>query len=96
MKVRVRFFGFLRELVGKEEIDLDLGSHKDSVVVRDVVEALGKVVGADFPQKIFDLWKQHSSLPILVNGVNIRLFREFDTAVKDGDEIAIFPPGAGG
>ena len=96
MKVRVRFFGTLRELAGKKEIDLDLESHKDPIVVRDVVEALGKVVGEDFSQKIFDLWKQYSSLLILVNGVNIRLLKEFDTAVKDGDEIAIFPPGAGG
>lgn len=96
MKVKVKFFGSLREFAKRKEIVLDIERHKSLVVIRDIVENLSEAINKELPQKIFDLWMRNSSLLILLNGINIRHLKEFDTPVKDGDEVAIFPPGAGG
>jgi len=96
LRVKVRLFGSFREMAGKGEIEIPLSGYKDPITVRDVIEALGREVGEEISRKILDSWRQFSSLLILVNGRNIRFMQKLDTAVKDGDEVAIFPPGAGG
>ena len=37
-----------------------------------------------------------SNAIVLVNGRNVHHLQGLDTAVKDSDEIALFPPGGGG
>ncbi|MCR8433343.1 MAG: MoaD family protein [Candidatus Korarchaeota archaeon] len=95
MRVRVRFFGILREFVGSKEVDLKLNL-SDPITVRDVINALQGALGKNVSEKLVSLWNEYSSLLILVNGINIRFSKGLDTLVNDGDEISIFPPGGGG
>ncbi|MHA1615909.1 MAG: ubiquitin-like small modifier protein 1 [Candidatus Njordarchaeales archaeon] len=94
MKIKIKLFALFRELAGRKEVELDFND--DSVTVRDVIKALGDRVNKELAELIMEKYQQLSSLLILVNGRNIRLLKGLETTLKDGDEVAIFPPGAGG
>jgi len=87
MKVRVRFFHNLEpSRSGKVEVEL-----KDGSTVKDLLEKLIEMYGGAFERGI---WGQDRKLfiAIMVNGVSTRP----GTGLREGDEIAIVPPVAGG
>jgi len=94
MKVRVRLFAVFREIAGTANVILEFNN--ENITVRDVIEKLKDSLNEKLYDMIMSTWERHSSILILVNGHNIRLKEGLDTKIKDGDEIAIFPPGAGG
>lgn len=81
MKIKIRFFASHREIVGKNEIELEI---KIDTKVGDVVEKIKN----QFPE----LKKQESTTIIVLNH-NIA---KMDTVIKEGDIIALFPPVSGG
>lgn len=89
MKVNVRVFGELATVLGRQHImELDEGSTVASVIVekKGVTRQgyLGRYrLGGD-------------ELAVLVNGRNIRLLGGVATVLRDGDEVVILPPVAGG
>ena len=94
MKVKVRFFAELREIVGIKEKILEV---TNSPTIYNVLNLLVNIYGKTFEEKIFDEKGGLSeNYIILLNGKNIRLLKGLDTTLQDGDEIAIFPPVAGG
>lgn len=92
VQVRVKAFAMLREMIGKESVvDLPGGS-----TIRDL---LGQIASghADFAGRVFSPDNSlSSSVIVLVNGKNILQHDGLQTLVSDGDEVAIFPPVAGG
>ena len=92
MKVRVRAFANLREYLpphrnSRGEVELDL---PDQATLKDLFIALGleKRLG----NKIFDSEVNHI-FQVLINQVAVNVF---DHSLAEGDEIALFPPMAGG
>ena len=81
MRVRVRLFARLREIVGVGEVESDLN---EGATVGDLLKALH----AEYP-KLADLT---SRTVISVN----QEFVTPDNLLSDGDEVAIFPPVSGG
>lgn len=81
--VKVKFFAILKNLAGKEDAQFDIGSG-----VR-LKELLG-MIGREFPK----LGEMIQSKRVLVS-VNQEVGSD-DTIVKDGDEVGILPPFAGG
>jgi molybdopterin converting factor subunit 1 len=81
MRVRVLFFGMLKEMAGRpaEEIDLQEGAS-----VRDVL--------AHYEGKIGDLKR---TLPFVAIAVN-QQYAKPDTKLKANDEVALLPPVSGG
>ena len=81
MRVRVLFFGVLKDLAGRaaDEIDMPEGSS-----VRDVI--------ARYESKIPRLQDSLSSVALAVN----REYAGPDTKLKTGDEVALLPPVSGG
>lgn len=79
--VRLRFFARYADLVGREEMDLDLPL---PATVADVV------------RRAKDQWPAARQLPdrplAAVNLQHVRL----EATVRDGDEVALLPPLAGG
>lgn len=79
--VRLRFFARYADLVGREEMDLDLPL---PATVADVV------------RRAKDEWPAARQLPerplAAVNLQHVRL----EAMVRDGDEVALLPPLAGG
>lgn len=81
MQVRVRLFASLREAVGRERLSLELPDGAS-------VEEAWRRLAAEHP----GLEPRRSSLSAAVN----RCYTAFDSALRDGDELAFIPPVSGG
>jgi molybdopterin converting factor subunit 1 len=81
MRVRVLFFGILKDLAGKSSDWLDL---PDGALVRDVLAA--------YQSRIPQLKESLSSLALAVN----QQYAGPDAKLKPDDEVALLPPVSGG
>jgi molybdopterin converting factor subunit 1 len=81
MRVRVLFFGILKDLAGKSSDLLEL---RDGASVRDVLE--------HYALRMPRLRESLASLAVAVN----QEYSGADTRLKSGDEIALLPPVSGG
>src|SRR3989304_1142774 len=81
--VKVKFFAILKHLGGKEDAQFDIGS---GIKLKDLVGMIDK----EFP-KVGEMIR---SKRVLVS-INHEIGSD-DTQIKDGDEVGILPPFAGG
>jgi MoaD family protein len=89
------YLGLQAALADRPFIELDA----DRVRLRDLLGEIARQSGEDLAQAIKDLDAQGTErrLVILVNGRHIsHLPDRLDTRLKEGDQVAIFPPVAGG
>jgi molybdopterin synthase sulfur carrier subunit len=92
MTVKVRFFARFRELLGTDIIV----EPKSGTVLRDLVRDIAqkKKEGYD---AIFDEHGNFREFVIVMrNGKRVETADAGTTIITDGDEIAVFPPVAGG
>lgn len=81
IRVRVLFFGAARDMVGREEVDLELSSPSGAAAAfKELLDA--------YPA----LRRFGASLLFAVN----QEYAEPDREIADGDELAVFPPVSGG
>ena len=94
MRVRVGFYGAVRDVTGVDQEAVDLPPRTD---VRVLLELLVEKHGPALKEKVLQndgtMWP---SVAVLVNGSNVSLKRGLDTPLADGDEVAIVPVIAGG
>jgi molybdopterin synthase sulfur carrier subunit len=95
MQIQVKGFLTFRELVGERNVVVS--AHP--ATIRDCLQMLEDEIGEGFRAQVMDLdsggIQQHVAL--LLNGQHYRHLAEgLDTIVRDGDQLAIFPPIAGG
>jgi len=92
MKVRVMFFAPFRELFSDKEREIELEG------TSDVQELLNLLCDSEERrEKIFDQFGEVAShVAILKNGRPVQTLEGIQTRLKEGDEIAIFPPVSGG
>lgn len=81
MKVRLLLFAVLREIVGREEVELEVAT---ATTVGEVVEKLI----AENPQ----IAAMADVIQVAIN----QEFAERNTELEPGDEIALLPPLSGG
>jgi MoaE-MoaD fusion protein len=81
MRVRVLFFGMLKDLAGSSSDSLEL---PEGAAVRDVLE--------HYKKSIPGFGKSLSSLAVAVN----QQYAEVETKLKPDDEVALLPPVSGG
>ncbi len=93
MKVRVKFFTTLRELVGKREEEFEFDQPLELV---DVLELLADRYGPKARDYLFEGGRVRDFLQLLINGISATALKGLKTEVKDGDVIAIIPPVGGG
>lgn len=92
MKITVRVFGDLAPLLGRRHaLELDEGTTVATLTRRIAEEAGLKRQGYLGRYRV-----GRSELAVLVNGRNIALLEGVKTPLRDGDEIVILPPSAGG
>jgi molybdopterin converting factor subunit 1 len=82
MVVQVRLFAMLREHAGRDRVEVQLA---DGATVRDALEAVGAEHG---------LGELLARLPV-VAAVNREYVPE-ESALEEGDELALIPPVSGG
>ena len=94
MIVQVKFFTSLREITGKKTEDIQL---QQNTTINQLIKLLSGKHGKKFDQYIYNQQnKVQEFLSFLVNGQNINNLNGFQTALKDGDVVAILPPVGGG
>ena len=95
MMIKVKAFARFREAFGKE-LDVELGAEPDgNATVMDLLTGL--CATHDAHDWIFDeSGGIKKYVNILVNGRHIQSLSGLKTELVDGDEVAIFPPVAGG
>ena len=79
--------------VKKPSIELEIA---DGTVL-ELLKKAGEQIGSNFSPTLID--GSGSLIPgtiILLNGRNVLLLENLDTRVRDGDEVALFPPAGGG
>ena len=81
MRVKVRLFASLREAVGREQVELELGEPADA-------EAAWRALVASHPALA-------ARRPRLTAAIN-RRYARVDDALADGDEVVFVPPVSGG
>lgn len=80
---------------GQSSLDLDI----EYGTILSVLDSLGRKFGENFNSQVFEPGMRELSghVLVLVNGRNCSNLPDgLNTALMDGDELAIFPPMAGG
>ncbi len=80
---------------GRTVLELEI----ENTTVKGVLSELAERFGREFSDQVFDpeTGDVRTINQILVNGRHYRYLQDrLDTPLKDGDELAIFPPVAGG
>ncbi len=84
-----------KKIIGKGQIDFPV---KEGTVLEEVLEKLIETHGKELESNLFNpddrSLLQHVRL--MVNGRDIVFLNGLQTSLKDGDEILILPPVAGG
>lgn len=94
IKVKVKFFTTLREIVGKKDDQIEFSR---SVTVEALLRQLSKTHGKDFEDYVYDeLGNIRGHLQFLVNGKSITALQGLKTKLREGDQVAILPPVGGG
>jgi len=94
MKVKVKFFTSLREITGKKEDEIQSSS---VITVEELLAHLSKKYGREFIEYLYDeKGNVRKYIQILINGRGINVLQGFETKLKEGDTVAIFPPVGGG
>jgi len=95
MKVTVKLFAKLKEIVGNQELEVNLPERAD---IRNLLEKLSKDYGADFDNYIIDdrtrMVRQY--LQIVVDGKYTSTSEKLGAKLRDGSVVAILPPIGGG
>lgn len=96
MKVIVKgYFELQKAMEGKRLVEVE----KDSATLRELLRELSDRFGKELTDRIYPSETEEPAgrLLVLVNGRNhLATPDRLDTQLKDGDEIALFPPLAGG
>lgn len=96
MRLSIRFFTTLREIVNKKEETLSFTENQ--VTIDTVLGKLSKQYGKVFVAYVFDAGTGNvkSFLQFLVNGKSAATGEGLKTVLHDGDVLAILPPVGGG
>jgi len=96
MPIKVRGYLTFRDIIGERSIAITDG---EILTVNDLLIRLSKELDQRFRETIYDprtkILGEH--VAVIVNGRSYHnLPDKLETLLKDGDEVAIFPPMAGG
>ncbi|MFW6111341.1 MAG: ubiquitin-like small modifier protein 1 [Thermoproteota archaeon] len=97
MKVEIRFFANLREIVGKKVETVEF-PEEEEISVERVLQQLVNLYGEGFVDFVFnsETGEIEDYLTFMVNGKSIATLQGIKTKVKNDDVLAILPPVGGG
>ncbi len=94
MKITVKYFAALREIVGKREDLLELDA---DLTVENLLKILSNKYGREFQDYIYDKEDRiRENLQFLVDGKSISTAKGIRTKLHDSSQFVIIPPVGGG
>lgn len=96
MIIKVKGYLTYRDVIGQREIEQPDGV---SVNLLEFIQLLAAEIGEQYGRALFDDESKTigKSVAVMLNGMHYNHLPErLDTILHDDDEIAVFPPGAGG
>ena len=96
MPIKVKGYLTYKQLVGERLISVEKGG---SLTVVGLLNLLANKLDREFRESIYDPQSNElgEHVALIINGRSFtNLPEELDTQLKDGDEVVIFPPMAGG
>jgi len=95
MKIKVKVFGYFRELARTDGIEVEL---TDEVDIISLLAQLSKLWGQKFLEAVLDVEKGTLKpyVSVLVNGRDVMFLQGLKTKLKGGEIVAILPPAIGG
>ena len=95
VRIVVKAFATIREAIGVfGRVTIE---YPEEVTVKSLLEMLSKRFGEKFDVEVLDAdGLPKKTVKIFVNGRDIDFLDGLSTVLKDGDEVALVPPVAGG
>ena len=95
IKVKVHTILTLKKIIGKRELDISIPQESDlNALLAQMVENWGEELAAYLFEPGDSRLLPH--IRLMVNGRDIGFLDGMETVLKEGDEILILPPVAGG
>jgi len=95
VKIVVKGFATIREAIG--EFGRIAIEFQEEVTIKNLLETLSERLGEKFGAEVLDAdGLPKKTVKIFVNGRDIEFLNGLYTVLKDGDEVALVPPVAGG
>ena len=95
MKIRVQYFGFIKNLLKKREQHFELD---EEASLSDLLNKLAGVNGAAFRKEVYEpgLKDVKMGFSVTVNGVLMGQLGGFDTKLSEGDDVILMSLMSGG
>ncbi len=94
IQVKIKLYAFLREMLGKREVTIELTSGSSLL---DAVLKLDELANGKIAKIILENKRRlKRNYVILVNGRKVDGFEIDSVNLEQGDELVIFPPTSGG
>ena len=92
MKIKVRFYSYIKSRTGKNYIDLDI---PEGASIKIAIDELCKVLGQNFKSMIINKEKGGYNFVFKLNNELVPHNRD-NKILKEGDVLSIFSPISGG
>jgi molybdopterin converting factor small subunit len=95
LKVRVQYFGYIKNLMNKREEQFELG---ENASLSDLLNKMADVNGAAFRKDVYEpgLKDVKTGFCVTVNGVLMGQLGGVDTKLADGDNVILMSLMSGG
>jgi len=94
VRIRVKFFGDLYEIVGAFRVELETPT---GLTVRELVDLISRTFNPKFAEAVLDNdGKLRGEYVVLINGKAIEWLDGLFTKLNDNDEVVFLPPAEGG
>ena len=95
MKVRVQYFGFIKNLLNKKDECFEL---EDGASLSELLNKLAGINGPDFQKEVYEpgLKDVKMGFSVTVNGVLMGQIDGVDTKLSDGDNVILMSLMSGG
>ena len=96
MPVKIRGYLTYKDIIGEQSITIKSG---ESLTITGLLKILAAELDQEFREEIYDPQSKTlgEHVAVLINGRSCHnLPHRLETQLQDGDQVAIFPPMAGG